>query len=142
MEQLVRRMAACVLACSLAVPAMANLSVSLDKADPSPCARQSAADDCTNPMLLSSAGDLAELGLSGQPLPHPLLTPAPTRKVTEGAARHIRVTEIAALMSVAPASGAATNSTAPALFWVFGSGLLGAAFIARRRKPARRRSRA
>jgi len=138
MGYLVRRLTACVLACGLATPGVASVFASGAGADHSPCERPSAGG-CANGLLLASAGDLAGLGLSAQPLPRPLSTPAPSAEEAARSARHLRITEIASFVGIEAVPGAATGAAAPALFWVFGSGLLGAAFIARRRKPARRK---
>lgn len=106
-----RHLMAGVVACGLAAPAGASV---LEPADGK---------------LLASADDLVGIGLGAQPLPG-----------SGPAAAQLNITEIASLVVSDRSAGASGEASGPALFWVFGSGLLGAAFIARRRKPVRRKA--
>ncbi|UCE76367.1 MAG: hypothetical protein JSU62_10995 [Gammaproteobacteria bacterium] len=110
-----RHLMAGVVACGLAAPAGASV---LEPADGK---------------LLASADDLVGIGLGAQPLPGSF--PAAGQ-----AAAQLKITEIASLVVSDRSAGASGEASGRALFWVFGSGLLGAAFIARRRKPVRRKA--
>jgi hypothetical protein len=87
----------------------------------------------------TAAEELAALGLSAQPLAGSAPVTGSTAQAAGQAAAQLGFTEIASLFLVSDRSGGAGGDAGPVLFWVFGSGLLGAAFVARRRKPLRRR---
>ena len=110
-----RQIAVCVVAWSLAAQAGATVL------EPAPGTVQASADQ------------LAGLGVSAQPLPGS--SPAPGEAVAQ-----LGITEIASLLAVDRSGGASGEAASQVLFWVFGSGLLGAAFVARRRKPVRRKA--
>jgi len=132
---------ACVLACGFAAPAVASMFGPANGAGNTVCAEQSALTDrCPGGSVLASADDLAAIGLSAQPLAPSAQSATPGAQGAEQAAAQVRVSEVASLLIADRSAGAAGNSAAPALFWVFGSGLLGAAFVARRRKPALRKA--
>jgi MYXO-CTERM domain-containing protein len=90
--------------------------------------------------MLASADELAAIGLAAQPV----LDSVPRAPAAAHPGGHtasaIMLNEIASLFVSDRSSGASADSAAPVVFWVFGSGLLGAAFVARRRKPARSKS--
>ena len=87
-----------------------------------------------------SADQLAGLGLSAQPLPGSSPAPGLAAQAAGEAVVQLGITEIASLLAVDRSGGASGEAASQVLFWVFGSGLLGAAFVARRRKPERRRA--
>jgi hypothetical protein len=87
----------------------------------------------------ASADQLAGFGLSAQPLPGSSPAPGLAAQAAGEAVAQLGITEIASLLAVDRSGGASGEAASQVLFWVFGSGLLGAAFVARRRKPARRK---
>jgi hypothetical protein len=111
-----------VVACGLAAPAGASL---LEHPDGK---------------RLASADDLVGIGLGAQPLPGSSPGTGPAGHIAGQAAAQLKITEIASLLGSDRSAGASGEASGPALFWVVGSGLLGAAFIARRRKPVRRKA--
>ena len=111
-----------VVACGLAAPAGASV---FELAD----GRQ-----------LASADDLVGIGLGAQPLPGPSPATGSAGQIAGQAAAPLRISEIASLLVADQSAGATGEAAGPVLFWVIGSGLLGAAFIARRRKPVRRKA--
>jgi hypothetical protein len=115
-----RQLAAWALACSLAAQAGANV---LEPAQDT---------------VQASADQLAGLGLSAQPLPGFAPALGLTPQAAGEAVAQLGITEIASLLVAHRSGGAPGDAAGPVLFWVLGSGLLGAAFIARRRKPVRR----
>lgn len=118
-----RQLAVCVVAWSLAAQAGATLL------EPAPGTAQASADQ------------LAGLGVSAQPLPGS--SPATGLLAAQAAGEAVAqlgITEIASLLAVDRSGGASGEAASQVLFWVFGSGLLGAAFVARRRKPVRRKA--
>lgn len=117
-----RHLMAGVVACGLAAPAGASV---LEPADGK---------------LLASADDLVGIGLGAQPLPGSFSPTGPAGHIAGQAAAQLKITEIASLVVSDRSAGASGEASGRALFWVFGSGLLGAAFIARRRKPVRRKA--
>jgi len=130
-----------VLACGLASPVIASISAPPGGADNVLCAWQSAATGrCRGGAMLASADDMLGIGLGARPIAG-YAQSARLAAHAAGAtvARH-RSSEIASVLVTYPAARASGDSTVPVLFWVFGSGLLGVAFVARRRKPARSKS--
>ncbi len=117
-----RQLAVCALACSLAAHAGANV---LEPAQGT---------------VQASAEQLAGLGLSAQPLPGSIPAHGLVAQAAGEAVAQLGITEIASLLVTDRSGGASAETAGPALFWVFGTGLLGAAFIARRRKPVRRKA--
>jgi hypothetical protein len=113
---------AAVLACGLAAAAEASVLVPPDGT------------------VLTAVDDLAGIGLGAQLLPGASPATVSAGQLAGQAAGQLRITEIASLLVVDRSASASGEAAGPVLFWVFGSGLLGAAFIARRRKPVRRKA--
>ena len=122
MGRTVRRLAMCALACGLAAQAGANVF------------------EPAQGTVQASADQLAGLGLSAQPLPDSIPAPGLAAQAAGGAVAQLGITEFASLLAAERSGGASGEAAGQVLFWVFGSGLLGAAFVARRRKPVRRKA--
>ena len=117
-----RHLVACALACGLSAPSGASVWEPAQGA------------------VLSPADELAGLGLSAQPLTGSLPATGFAAQIVGQAAGQLGMNEIASRLDSDRSAGAAGDAAGPVLFWVFGSGLLGAAFVARRRKPLRRKA--
>jgi hypothetical protein len=88
----------------------------------------------------ASADELAGLALSAHPLPGSAPALGLATQAAGEAVAQLGITEIASLLVADRSGGASGEAAGRALFWVFGSGLLGAAFVARRRKPVRHKA--
>jgi len=125
----------CVLVCGLASPAAASVFASQGGAGKALCAQQPAVTaGCAGAARLASVDDLSAIGLGAQPILRSVQPARTTAQSTGARAAPVRSGAIAPVSVSERDAGASAEGAAPLLFWMFGSALLGAGFVARRRK--------